>query len=443
MTEEVLRDPPHAVESEQAVIGSLLLFPDAIDRVEWLTASMFFRAAHREIYGVIRTLIEANKPVDALIVSERLRAVGKLTECGGGEYLGQLVGTTPSAANLVRHAEIVRDKHRLRSLISHASAVMDEAMSQQLDANAIAEQAEARFMTVLDDRQDSDEVAYSVCVAEAVDRRDMPQQGISTGYQRLDRVLKGGLRPDQLIIIAGRPSMGKSALAFNIAEHIAKTGTVAAFSLEMNRAEIADRSIEWFAHQLGSTSDAVLRLMELKMFVDHTPSITIGHLRLRSRRIKRKHGLSLIVVDYLQLMRGQGENRTQEIGSISRGLKAIAKELHVPVIAVAQINRGAENRTDRRPLLSDLREAGDIEQDADAVLMLYRDDYYNPNSLNAGLAECIVRKNRNGPTATVPLEFRPQYTRFLHTDENLQHTEAAPQIGRVKTVDFKSRSAGE
>jgi replicative DNA helicase len=443
---EAVQPPPQAIESEQAVLGSLLLFPDAYDRIDWLKRDDFFRQAHRLIYSAIVAIVERGRSLDPAIVAQALQDAGELDTVGGRTYLGDLAINVVSVAGITRHAEIVRDKARLRGALAIAHEVMVKAYDHHADAKEIAEQAEASFLSLLDTKG-GEEVSFAQAVMKAVDQRDSRTDITSTGLSNLDRMLKGGgMKPGQLIVIAGRPSMGKSALAWNIAEHVAQDKHVAGFSLEMDAPELADRSLTYHA-ALTDMNRAVDHLTGLSMSLDDTPAVTLAHIRLRSRRIKRKHGLGLIVVDYLQLMESKAASREQEIAKLSRGLKAVAKELHVPVIAVAQLNRGAEARTDKRPMLSDLRESGTVEQDADVVMMLYRDDYYNEKSLAPGIAEVLFRKQRAGKTGTAFLKFTPDTTRFHdYAGPAPSYTETqAPRrsSGRVTTVDFKSRGAGE
>ena len=434
--------PPQAVEAEASLLGALLLDPGAYDRIDWLPETAFYRSAHRLIYSAITGLIEAGRGVDALLVSEELKRRGELKECGGSEYLGELGANTPGSASIKSYAELVAQKAMLRAVQATASEMWEKAQAPACDPKALAEEAESAFLEILEDKRAGEEVAFGRAVLEAIDARDIESKTIPTGYGRLDSMLKGGLRQGQLVVIAGRPGMGKSALAQNIAEHVGRNGTVAYFTLEMSRAEMGERALLW-QETLSNTSQAAAHLQEVKIRVDESPAISISHVRLRARRVKRRHGLSLIVVDYLQLMSGKGENRTQEIGSISRGLKAIAKELHVPIIACTQLNRSVEARQDKRPLLSDLRESGDVEQDADVVMMLYRDDYYSEDSLAKGLAECIVRKHRNGPVGTIPLIFRGEVARFLSYEGDLPRPQKPLRSGTVVSPDFKSRAAGE
>jgi replicative DNA helicase len=436
---DAMRLPPQAIECEQSVIGGLLLSSQALDRIEFLEAHHFYSQQHRLAYTCIRAMVEAGRVVDVLTVSEELKAAGDLERVGGQAYLGSLALNTPSAANIRRYAEIVRDKAILRNLQVHAMAIMEASYEPGAVPAELAQQAETRMLSVLQ-ADGGDEVSFATAISEAMDARDEVTQALSTGFPNLDAKLSGGgLKPGQLIIVAGRSSMGKSALALNIAEAVAKQKMVAFFTLEMTRRELAQRSIDYHESQIG-LNDALQHTMTMLMQVDETSAVTLGHIRMRLRRIKRKHGLGLVVVDYLQLMKGEGENRTQEVGSLSRGLKAIAKEFAVPVIAVAQINRGVEGRTDKRPMLSDLRESGDIENDADVVLMIYRDDYYSPGSPALGLAEVIIRKQRSGPVGTVNMAFNARYTRFT------PYYEAMPQpaVKAGKVANFNDyKSSGE
>src|SRR5262245_34049732 len=440
--EQALRLPPQAIEAEQSVLGALLLWPDAYDRIEFLRPEHFYQQRHRLIFETLRELIEHGKAADYLTVAESLDRASKLAEVGGNQYLGELACNTMSAANIRRHAEMVRDAYLRRQVQARCMEFYDRAQQAGAVPVELAQEAEAAFLEILQPAGRTDEVSLGQAVAEAVDARDTPMRSMPTGLATLDQMLKaGGLRAGQLMIVAGRSSMGKSALMQQIAEHVGRHNSVAYFTLEMSRQELGERALAYHERQVG-LSEAYAHLASLKVHIDETPAATLVHVRLRARRIKRKLGLGLIVVDYLQLMPGKGENRTQEIGSLTRGLKAIAKELQVPVVVGAQINRGVEGRTDRRPLLSDLRESGDIENDSDVVLMLYREDYYNPETEARGLAEIIIRKQRNGPVGTVFMRFEPETTRFSPWQGELPRASAPRRGGTVEAVDFKSRAAG-
>lgn len=428
--------PPMSIDAERNVLGMLMLWPDAYDRVDFLKPAMFFNLTHRKVYGHITAAAEQGQTIDALLISERMPEERA--------YISELLTNCHSPSSIVRHAELVREKARLREIIAAAIEVQDSAY-QGGDPREIATDAETRFLSILETKG-GEEASFEQAVKSAIDERAAPKSVTPMGLANLDRMLKGGgMKPAQLIIIAGRPSMGKSALAWNIAEHVASRQHVAGFSLEMEAVEIADRAISYHS-TLTNESEAALHLMNMRLSIDDTPAVTLAHIRLRSRRLKRKHGLGLIVVDYLQLMECKADTREQEISRISRGLKSIAKELQVPVIAVAQLNRGVEGRTDKRPMLSDLRESGSVEQDADVVLMLYRDDYYNEGTMAPGVAEAIIRKQRGGRTGTAYLKFTPETTRFHdYAGPAPMYAPATPLrvSGRVQTVDFKSRGAGE
>lgn len=443
------RGVPQAVESEQAVLGALLMSPESIDRVDWLPEAAFFRGAHRAIYRVVRSLAESGKAIDPVLVAERLDSSGELEDAGGRSYLAALAVEGASPATLVRHAEVVKERFIRRQILAYSNEIGDRAHDTSEDAAKLAEEAEDRFLSVLAADRAGQLQPFRMAVAEAVDWLDAPEQGLSSGYPNIDRVW-GGMRPGDLIVIAGRPSMGKSALAFNIAEHVAHETPVLAFSLEMTSRALAARSVRYH-RALTSQSEAVRYLMDLKLWIDETPGIGAGYVRARAKRLKRSHGLGLIVVDYLQLMTGQGENRTQEVASISRGLKAIAKEYQVPVIAVSQLSRGVENRPDRRPVISDLRESGQVEQDADVISFVYREEYYVPDTPLAGIAEVLTRKHREGATGTSYLRFESQYARFKNMEGPLptapeperrpRRYTAGKRTGDV--VDFKKTSGGD
>lgn len=443
---EAARLPPQAIESEQAVLGALLMDARAWDRVDWLQPEAFFRLAHRLIFEVLRDMAGAGKGVDVLLVAERLRAAGKLEDAGGAEYLGELVLGTASVATIRRHAEVVHEAHIRRQIAAHAVEIADRAYLGVESARSLAEDAENKFLSVLDARHGGgDPEPFGTAVASALDWLADPNPGISTGYANIDRVW-GGLRPGDLIVVAGRPSMGKSGLVMNIAEHVARTAPVLVFSLEMTSRAIAARAVRYHRNLIGE-HEAVSFLLGLKLWMDETPSIGVPYVRARAKRLKRTHGLGLIVVDYLQLMTAPGENRTQEVGAISRGLKAIAKDFQVPVIAVSQLSRGTENRPDKRPVMSDLRESGQVEQDADVIAMVYREEYYVPDTPLKGFAEVLTRKHREGATGTSYLTFEPEYARFRNVDGPLPHVPPAeprrPRGRVVSLTDVKNKAAGD
>lgn len=438
--DNVLLLPPASIESEQSVIGGLFIDPSAYDRIPWLSDQAFYRQDHRLIFAAQVALIEAGRGCDALLASEYLAARGELERAGGAAYLSEVFLNTPSAANIKRYAEIVMNRWGLRRLLVEAGNVGGKAHEPGADPKAIADQACEAFLSVAQAKEVGEPQPFYKAIADAIDWMDEPTKGLLTGYPSLDQILDG-LRPGELIVIAGRPSMGKTALAYCITEHVAKSHQVAFFSLEMTGRQIGVRAMKY--HQWLTNRDAAFdHLSALKLHIDETAQMTIGSMRLRLQKLKRTHGLSLVVVDYLQLMKGDGENRTQEVGSLSRGLKLLAKEFNVPVIAVSQINRGVEQRADKRPMMSDLRESGDIEQDADVVALVYRDEYYDPNSVAKGWAEVLVRKHRNGATGAAWLGFIPEHARFVNNSGPIPRMhEAKPKVSNFS--DYRAAAGGE
>jgi replicative DNA helicase len=437
-----LRIPPHSLEAEQSVLGGLMLDNGAWDRAgDLLVDGDFYRYEHRLIYAAISGLVSASKPADVITVYEQLQSLGKAEEIGGLVYLNKLVQALPSAANIRRYAELVRERSILRSLIKVGDQIATSAFNMKGRAVAqIVDEAEAAVMQVGEAgaRTGKGWIGVEAMVVQLLDRvQELADSGggavtgVPTGFYDLDRMLSG-LQPGDLVVLAARPSMGKTSLALNIAEHVAVNERlpVAVFSMEMGAQQLAmkiagslgriDQSrlrtgnmqdADW-----GRLTDAVERLRNAEVFIDETPALSPAELRARARRLARqcKGKLGLIVVDYLQLMTtgGTSENRATEVGEISRGLKALAKELKCPVIALSQLNRGVEQRADKRPLMSDLRESGAIEQDADVIAFIYRDDYYNKDSKEPGVAEILIAKQRCGPTGIVKLAFLKQLTKF-------------------------------
>ncbi len=436
---DALRVPPQSVEAEQAVIGGLMLAPESLDRVgDFLTEHDFYRRDHRLIYRAIRELSEKNKPFDAVTLGEWFEAHGLVDQIGGSGYLIELASTTPSAANIRAYAEIVREKAVLRQLIEAGTEIVNDGFQPEgRDSQEVLSAAEMKVFKIAEQgrRGRADFVPLREAMKDAfqiLQERYENQgsvTGLPTGFHDLDE-MTAGLQPSDLIILAARPAMGKTTLALNIAEHAAyKTKkAVIVYSMEMSASQLAFRLISSIGRinatrlRTGQLEDedwsrvnmAIKMLSDMKVFIDDTPALSPDVLRSKARRIKREHDLGLIVIDYLQLMQvpGSSENRTNEISEISRSLKALAMELKVPVIALSQLNRGLESRTDKRPVMSDLRESGAIEQDADIITFIYRDEYYNKDSNDKGLAEVIIAKQRNGPTGTVKLKFFGEYTRF-------------------------------
>ena len=440
-----LRVPPQSIEAEQAVLGGLMLAPDAYDRVgDQITEQDFYRRDHQLIFRAIRELAERSKPFDAVTLGEWFESQGLAEQVAGGAYLIELASTTPSAANIVAYAEIVRDKAVLRKLIEVGTGIVNDGFQPDgRDSSEILSNAEQQVFAIAEAgaRGRTDFTPVNQALSEAFDVLQTRYAaggsvtGLPTGYTELDE-LTAGLQPTDLLILAARPAMGKTTLALNIAEHAAiKTKkAVVVFSMEMSASQLALRLISSNgrvnAQRLrnGQLEDedwsrvtgAIRMLRDAKIFIDDTPGLSPDVLRAKSRRLKREHDVGLIVVDYLQLMAvpGNKENRATEISEISRSLKHLAKELNVPVIALSQLNRSLEQRADKRPVMADLRESGAIEQDADVIMFIYRDDYYNKeNSPDQGLAEVIIGKQRNGPTGSIKLKFFGEYTRF----DNLSH----------------------
>lgn len=419
-----------SIEAEQSLLGCLLIDNGAYDRISSFPGSAFIRDDHRAIFRSIQRMLEAGKPVDLILLAEALDAHGELERVGGLAYIGQLAQCVNTSANVRHYAKAVEDASILRKLRAASEEIALMCDTKQ-DPQGLAVEAEAKILSVLDKETGRDYVPIGQAVAEAVEWEDDDHKGLMSGLRDLDQ-LTNGFGNGHLVIIAGRPGMGKSALATQIAEVISKQNPAAFFTLEMSRREVAGRMLKYHS-AATNRSEAVRHLHGLNMQIDDTPAVTVGHIRSRCRRIKRQHGLSLIVVDYLQLMKGQGNNRNEEIGSISRGLKSIAKEFNVPVIALSQLSRKVEERGDKRPLMSDLRESGEIEQDADLILFVYRED---DNEETKGTAEIICRKNRNGPVGDCRLTFRGEFTRFGNYDgRRIERT--------VKRVERGFRVGGE
>jgi replicative DNA helicase len=437
-----LKLPPHSVEAEQSVLGGLLLENEALDKVaDVIAGSDFYRHDHRVIYEHISRLIEQNKPADIVTVAESLDSTAELNSVGGIAYLGALAQNTPSAANIRRYAEIVRERAVMRNLVEIGSNIAESAFNPQgKDAAQLLDEAEAKIFALAEGGKRSSEgfIDIKTLLPQVADRIDQLFQrdstsdvtGISTGFADLDS-MTSGMQPGDLVIVAGRPSMGKTAFSLNIAENVALDSNlpVAVFSMEMGAAQLAMRMIgsvgrlDQHRMRTGRLEDedwvrlttALGKLNDAPVFIDESAGLNALEVRARSRRLHRQHGkLGLIVIDYLQLMSAirPGENRATEISEISRSLKALAKELDVPVIALSQLNRGLEQRPNKRPVMSDLRESGAIEQDADVILFIYRDQVYNPDSPDKGTAEIIIGKQRNGPIGTVRLTFLGEHTRF-------------------------------
>jgi len=432
----VERVPPHSLDTEMAVLGSMLMDEQAVPvGLEMLQAGSFYRDAHRKIFEAMTGLFNHQKPVDLVTLTEELKASGQLEGVGGAHYLSSLTSVVPTAANVQHYAKIVREKAMLRSLIAAATQIVGRCYEDQDDAEALLDRAEQMLFEIANRSLGTQAILLKEMLSSSIEtierlyqRKEMVT-GLPTGMHDLD-VMTAGLQPADLIIVAGRPSMGKSALSTCIAEHIGvvERTPVAIFSLEMSKEQLVHRMLCAHArvdvHKARTgflaqsdwprLTSAAGKLAEAPILIDDSPSLSALELRAKARRLKNQHRIGLIIVDYMQMMRGsfRVENRQQEVSEISRSLKALAKELNVPVIAVSQLSRGPEQREDRRPQLSDLRESGSIEQDADVVMLLFREEVYHPTEENRGKADLIVAKQRNGPVGTVPLAFLREFTRF-------------------------------
>ena len=438
-----LRLPPQSLEAEQAVIGGLLLDNTAFDRVaDLLRPDDFYRGDHRQIYTAVTSLIDKAHPADVVTVHEALSTIGKAEEIGGLIYLNRLAQDTPSAANIRRYAEIVRDRAILRRLIAVADDIANQALNPQgRDTRSLLDEAESKIFNINEEgaRGRSGFQSLPDLLSQVVDRigqlYDQSNHsgitGVPTGFTDLDK-MTSGFQPGDLVIVAGRPSMGKTAFSLNIGEHVAvdQSLPVAVFSMEMGATQLAMRmvcSVGRLDQQRVRTgqlvdddwprlTNAIQKMQDSQLYIDETPGLNALELRSRARKLSRQCGqLGLVIVDYLQLMSSasaSGENRATEISEISRSLKGLAKELQCPVIALSQLNRSLEQRPNKRPVMSDLRESGAIEQDADVIIFIYRDEVYNPDSPEKGTAEIIIGKQRNGPIGTVRLTFLGKYTKF-------------------------------
>lgn len=433
------RIPPQSVEAEQAVLGAMLIEREAISKVtEFLRPEDFYREAHRLIYNAALELFNKNDAIDMVTVTEFLRKDDKLEGAGGISYITSLANSVPTAANVLYHARIVEEKSLLRQLINAATNIAGIGYEASEEVGSILDSAEKMILDVSGRKVGKEFTPIKSIIFDAFDRIQGLYEskggitGLASGFKDLDR-LTSGLQPSDLILIAARPSMGKTAFVLNIASHVAirEKKTVAFFSLEMSKEQLVQRMLcaeapidsqrlrvgdlegkDW--QKLVNAAD---RLSSAGIFIDDTPGITVLEMRAKARRLKIEHDLQLIIIDYLQLMQGSGkskgsENRQQEISEISRSLKGLARELGVPVIALSQLSRSVESRQVKKPMLSDLRESGSLEQDADIVAFLYREDYYNPDTDRKNITEIIIAKHRNGPVDTVQLFFHKQFTKF-------------------------------
>ncbi|MGB0733381.1 MAG: replicative DNA helicase [Pontibacterium sp.] len=435
-----LKVPPHSIEAEQSVLGGLLLDNNAWDTVsEILVEANFYRRDHRLMFRTLTKLVAANQPLDVVTLSEELDRIGELENAGGMEYLVDLANNTPSASNIRAYAEIVRDRALLRKMITAGQEIVENSFfTNGRDSDDILNEAEQKIFQIAEERPDQNgPLGLDELLKEAVDKidflyhNDSDMTGVTTGFDDLDKKT-AGLQPSDLVIVAARPSMGKTTFAMNLVENalMATEKPVLVFSLEMPASQLLTRMLSSLGRidqtrlRTGKLIDddferlnvAVNMLKGKPLYIDDTPGISPNEMRSRARRVVREHGeVALIMIDYLQLMQlkgGHSEGRTAEISEISRSLKALAKEMQVPVVALSQLNRSLEQRPNKRPVNSDLRESGAIEQDADVIMFIYRDEVYNEDSPDKGVAEIIIGKQRNGPIGTSRLAFIGKYTKF-------------------------------
>jgi replicative DNA helicase len=438
------RMPPQDMEAEQAVLGSILLDNEKVHvAIEKIRVEDFYRSTHQRTFRAMVALAEKSEPIDILTLSDQLRRTDELDAAGGPAYIAGLAEFVPSSANVEHYIRLVREKSLLRQLGHASSAIANKVHEQHADVNAFIDEAEKAIYEVGRDRARTGFVQVramlrdSLKTIEKISENRNAVTGVSTGFSEIDK-MTSGLQPGELIIVAGRPSMGKTAFALNIAENAAMCGEapvpVAVFSLEMATEQLVMRLLtsqgrvdasklrSGYANQkdLDRIVMAADRLSRAPIFIDDTAGISLLEMRAKSRRLASEQKIGLVVVDYLQLMRGTStESREREVAEISRGLKALAKELRVPVIAISQLNRAVEARADKRPMLSDLRESGAVEQDSDVIAFVYRDEYYNKETDKQGVAEIIIAKQRNGPTGTAEVRFFREFTRFenLHPED--------------------------
>ncbi len=453
------RIPPHSTEAEESVLGGVLLDNEAINAaLERLRPEDFYRAPNRAIFSAMTALTDKREPVDIITLSQQLRSMSLLEESGGVENLSRLAASVPSAANVGYYAKVVKEMSLRRRVIHTASEIVNQAFDNEGEVEEFLDGVEQRILKVSEYRvrpafhKVGDIVPESIKLVEKLYDQKSPVTGVSTGFKKLNDYT-AGFQPSDLIILAARPAMGKTSLALTIAQWVGihEQKGVAVFSLEMSKEQLVLRMLCSEARvsnskvrtgHLGERDfpalvDAASKIAEAQIFIDDTPALTITEMRAKARRLHLESPLSLIVIDYLQLMRSPAysHSREQEISDISRSLKALAKELNIPVVALSQLNRSVESRTDKRPVMSDLRESGAIEQDADIIMFIYRDEVYNEDTVDKGVAEVIIGKHRSGPTGTIRLAFSPEFTRFDNLDE--QH-ESLGGFNAEQPEDFPS-----
>ncbi|HBW12401.1 MAG TPA: replicative DNA helicase [Proteiniclasticum sp.] len=438
MENRPLRIMPNNQEAEQSVIGSMILDKNAIATVlEKLHADDFHRDGHKIIFQAILDLFTKDTPIDLVTLADHLKSIDKLEYVGGISYLTEIASSVPTTLNLVSYINIVSDKSMLRKLIRASTEIMDDSYTKQDEVNVVVEEAEKRIFNIAEKRNSGGFEAISTILErgfveiERVYNNKGTTTGVSTPFPELDRMTSGFQKGD-MVLIAARPSMGKTTFALNLAEHAAlrEGKSIAIFSLEMGMDQLAykflcsEANVELTKLRNGDLDDrdweniarASGPLSQAKIYIDDTAGISVTEMRSKCRRLKLEHGIDLILIDYLQLMSGKGESRQQEVSEISRSIKALAKEMQCPVIALSQLSRAPEQRADHRPMLSDLRESGSIEQDADLVMFLYRDEYYNQDTEDKNIAECIIAKQRNGPVGTIKMAWLGQYSKFARLD---------------------------
>jgi replicative DNA helicase len=444
------RTPPQNIEAEQAVLGAIFIEPESLTVAsEFLIPEDFYRSSHQKIFSAMLKLSDQGKAIDVVTVTEELAATEQLENIGGVSYLMELANAVPTAANVEYYARIVEEKSLLRRLIRTATEIAQEGYSREDEVESLLSEAEKKIMEVSGRKSAGSFISIKDVLVEAYDNieklanRQGDITGIPTGFTELDRMTAGFQRND-LIIVAARPSVGKTAFALNIAQNVAtKTDEVVAiFSLEMGAEQLVMRMLSSEGNinaqnlRTGDLSDedwkkltmAMGSLSNAQIYIDDTPGIRIAEMRAKCRRLKQERGLGMILIDYLQLIQGDGkaDNRQQEVSEISRSLKALARELEVPVIALSQLSRSVEQRQDKRPMMSDIRESGSIEQDADIVAFLYRDDYYDKETENKNIIEIIIAKQRNGPVGTVQLAFAKEYSKFVNLERRYDDADIPP-----------------
>ena len=448
MNEMIDRVPPHNNEAEQSVIGAIFLEPLAlITAAEVLVPEDFYRLAHQKIFNTMLLLSDKGQAIDVVTVTEELAAKKELEDVGGISYLTEIANSVPTAANIVHYAHIVEEKALLRRLIRVATTIVEDGYTREDEVEALLSEAEKNMMEVSNRKNAGDFKHIKDVLVQTYDNIELLHTqkgdvtGISSGFTDLDQLTAGFQRND-LIIVAARPSVGKTAFALNVAQNAATSGeNVAIFSLEMGADQLvmrmlcAEGNIDAQIMRTGALQAEDWRKLTMAMgslsnagiYIDDSSGIRVNEIRSKCRRLKQEHGLDMVIIDYMQLIQGSGkagENRQQEVSEISRSLKGLARELEIPVIALSQLSRGVEQRQDKRPMMSDLRESGSIEQDADIVSFLYREDYYDKETENENMIEIIIAKQRNGPTGTVTLAFAKEYNKFVNVDWS-QHTASA------------------